>query len=86
MKRLIKKHMKRNKLILLATSVTLVSCISILSRYSGTGEWPTLKEMELKGEDGEEGEAEHGIQGAIESFYSMRLNEGHRSGGQTKSK
>jgi hypothetical protein len=65
--------MKLNKLILLATSCTLVSGIVVTSRYSGAGNWSEPRGT-ARFSGGEE-EGERGIDGAIESFYSMRLNE-----------
>ncbi|MBS3914661.1 MAG: T9SS type A sorting domain-containing protein [Bacteroidetes bacterium] len=61
--------MKRNKLIILATAISLVAGIGTLSRFStkeSEGEWMASMEEESEGRS---------IQGAIESFYSMRLNE-----------
>lgn len=62
--------MRLKNILLLATSATLVGCIGYVATHSGFG-----KKLAIVNEGVEEDEEGQDIQGAIESMYSMRLNE-----------
>jgi hypothetical protein len=74
MKDFLIKHMKRNKLILLATSFFLVTGIVVMSQFSGAGS-VVNNQIQMFSEEEEEDEHAQEIRGAMESIYSMRLNE-----------